>query len=95
MYSAGQAGRIGYVELVPDVDWPEWRPVEGARELLAAVDELWPARCRTYQELATELASPFAMLQDGVILIRREPLRLDPEARRGQIRRVTVQRVFQ
>ncbi|MHB8790537.1 MAG: Sfum_1244 family protein [Desulfobulbaceae bacterium] len=27
------------------------------------------------RELATELASPFAMLQDGIILIRREPLR--------------------
>ncbi len=27
------------------------------------------------RELATELASPFAMLQDGTILIRREPLR--------------------
>jgi hypothetical protein len=27
------------------------------------------------RELATELASPFAMVQDGVILIRREPLR--------------------
>ncbi len=50
-----RAGRIGYVELVPDVDWPTWRPVEKAKALLAAVDDLWPKKCGTYEELAKEL----------------------------------------
>ena len=50
-----RAGRIGYVELVPDVDWPTWKPVEKALALFAAVDDLWPKKCGTYEELAKEL----------------------------------------
>jgi hypothetical protein len=65
MYSAPQAGRIGYVKLVPDIDWPVWTPVEGARELLAAVDEFWPAKCATYQELADALTASNLMTLSG------------------------------
>lgn len=50
-----RAGRIGYVELVADVDWPVWRPVAKAEKLLVAVQELWPEGCKTYEELAKEL----------------------------------------
>ena len=53
--SKPRAGRIGYVELVPDVDWHEWKAVDEAKSMLAAVEELWPMKCATYEALATKL----------------------------------------
>ncbi len=55
LYLTPRAGRIGYLKVEPDDDWPRWRPVPEAQKLMGAVADLWRGECRTYQRLAEEL----------------------------------------